>query len=106
MSNIDLGNGNTVARHHVPHAMLQQFDQASAALSAAQASIRSSVQMVALQAPAAFSGSLSCTAPGQSGTTYNLGEAGGALLVNERDVATFTKLGFTAVPSVQPISGL
>jgi|SRR6185437_8351004 len=106
MTKIDLGGGQSIARHHIPHALLAQFDQAFAALSAAQTSIRSSVQLVALQAPAAFSGSISCTAPGQSGSNYNLGEVGGAISVNERDVSTFTKFGFTAVPSVQPQSGL
>lgn len=101
MSTIDLGGGQTIARRHVPAAMLHQFDQASAALSAVQASIRSEVHLVPLQAPANFSGTVIC-----SGAIYNLGEVGGALLVNERDVATFTKLGFVAVPSVQPTSGL
>lgn len=106
MKTIDLGAGHSVPRHHVPPTMLAQYDQASAALSQAQASILSSVKLTALQAPATFSGSLSCTAPGQSGAVYNLNELGGALLVNERDLATFTALGFTAVPSVQPTSGL
>jgi hypothetical protein len=103
---VDLGAGHTVARHHVPHALLAQFDEASAALSAAQASIRSSVQLVALQAPAAFSGSVSCTSQGQSGMTYNLSEVGGALFADERDVAIFTMLEFMGVPTVQPQSNL
>lgn len=105
MRTIDLGNGKTVSRHHVPRAALTQFDEASAALSAAQASIRS-ISLIALQAPTAFSGSVGCTAIGQSGMNYVLGEVGGALLVDERDVATFTNLGFTGVPSVQPTSNL
>jgi hypothetical protein len=105
MTHLDLGNGHTIPRHHVPKAMLTQFDEASAALSAAQASIRL-ISLIAVQAPAAFSGTVQCSAMGQSGTTYNLSEVGGALLADERDVSTFTALGFTAVPSQQPTSGL
>jgi hypothetical protein len=106
MSTIDLGAGQTVARRHVPAGMLHQFDQASAALSAVQRSIRSSVQLIAMQAPANFNGTIICGAPGQSSLSYNLPEVGGAMLVNARDVATFTNLGFVAVPTALPVSGL
>jgi hypothetical protein len=61
----------------------------------------------AMQAPATLSGEVTCTAPGQSGKSYWLPEPGGALLVDERDVAVFTKLRFAAVPSgAAPTTGL
>jgi hypothetical protein len=107
-TSIDLGNDQTVPRHHVPKAMAMAFDQASGALELARASIRSWVKPLhAMQAPAGVSGDIACNAVGQSGRVYTLSEAGGAMLVDARDGATFSKLGFAAVPSgAAPTTGL
>jgi len=61
---------------------------------------------IAIQAPAFLSGHIGCGAPAQSGGEYYLPEPGGALLVDERDVAGLAKLGFTAVPSARPMENL
>jgi len=107
MSTIDLGNGQTVQRRHLPKNMLHEFDEASAALGQSQANLQSWVKpLCAMQAAAEFSGEIICGAPGQTGLTYTLGEVGGALLVDQRDLAVFSKLGFTAVPSQQPTANL
>jgi hypothetical protein len=108
MRTVDLGNGQTVPRHHLPKTMSSSFDQASAAFEQVRASIRSWVQpLYALQAPVTVSGSVSCNAVGKTGRTYDLTEPGGAVLVDQRDVDVFTKLGFTSVPSgAAPTTGL
>jgi hypothetical protein len=60
-----------------------------------------------MQAPSDVSGEVGCTSVGQSGRTYTLSEVGGALLVDQRDVTMFSKLGFTDVPSgIAPTTGL
>jgi hypothetical protein len=108
MTIIDVGNGQTVPRHHVPKAMAVAFDQASGALREAQANIRSWVRQVSpMQAPAGFSGDVICNSVGQTGRVYTLSEQGGALLVDPRDVPVFTGMGFTPVPSgPAPTTGL
>ena len=108
MKTIDIGNGQSVQRHRLPKSMLRDFDTTSAALSQVQASIRAWVQsLLAMQAPTNFSGDMMCTAAHQSGRVYTVPEVGGALLVDQRDVATFANIGFTAVPSGSaPTTGL
>ena len=108
MKTIDIGNGQSVQRHRLPKSMLRDFDTTAAALSQVQAGIRAWVQsLLAMQAPADFSGDIMCTAVTQSGRTYTVPEVGGALLVDQRDVATFANIGFTAVPSGSaPTTGL
>jgi hypothetical protein len=108
-TNIDLGGGQSVPRHHLPKAMAAALDQASATLGQTQADIRAWVRpLLAMQAPANFSGEIGCTsAPGLTGRTYALSEAGGAVMVDSRDVPVFAKLGFVAVPSgIAPTTGL
>jgi hypothetical protein len=103
MTTIDLGNGQTVQRHHLPKGLLSQLDEATATFSNMQASVRAWVKpMVPMQAAADFSGSVTCNTPGLSGLAYSLGEVGGAILVDQRDVKTFTALGFANVASQQP----
>jgi len=100
---IDLGGGVSVHRRHLPTTLLREFDAAASAFSETQAAVRSWVKpLLPMQAPADFSGGLTCNALGQSGLTYSLAEVGGALLVDQRDVAALTALGFSPVPSQQP----
>jgi hypothetical protein len=113
MPTIDLGNGQTIDRGRVPAHMLRAFDQANDALASALSAIRGWVKpFTVMQAPAAFSGAIHCSASSQSGYLYQLGEAGGALAVDQRDAAVFTstKVGFTVVPSgpttARPTTGL
>jgi hypothetical protein len=100
---IDLGAGQTVDRSHVPSHMLTAFDQATAALSAAQSAILGWIKpLLPLQAPANYTGSIHCNSVGQSGRVYYVPEPGGALLVDTRDLSTFMNLkpvGFTSVAS-------
>jgi hypothetical protein len=104
---IDLGDGHTALRHHIPREKMHELDQATAALKQAQSNLRSWVRpLSAMQGAADSNGTFSCTSPGQSGLTYSLSEVGGALLVDARDVATFLKWNFSAVPTQQPTSGL
>ena len=112
---IDIGNGQFAQRHHLTKELLHEFDQASGALtqaqvnfSQAQANVRAWTRpLIAMQAAADVSGDILCTAPGQSGRIYTLNEVGAALLVDQRDVAVFSKLGFTDVPSGSaPTTGL
>ncbi len=105
---VDLGNGQTVPRHHLPKSMSSAFDDANSALEQMRAAIKSWVKpLYAIQAPQNETGSFICTAVHQTGRTYELPEPGGAMLVDERDLGTFTKLGFTAVPSgTAPITDL
>jgi hypothetical protein len=107
MTTIDLGNGQTAQRHRLPKSMLRDFDDTSA-LGQVQAGIRAWVKsLLAMQAPANFSGDIICTAVTQSGRTYTVPELGGAVLVDQRDVATFVNIGFTTVPSgTAPTTGL
>jgi hypothetical protein len=65
-----------------------------------------STSNIAMQAPTNLSGQIICNAPTQSGISYNLSEPGGALLVEQPDVAEFETLGATPVPSVQPTINL
>jgi hypothetical protein len=108
MTTIDIGNGKTAQRHHLTKAVLGEFDQATAALSQAQANVRAWVRpLLAMQTAAGFSGDVSCNAPNQSGRTYTLSEIGGAMLVDERDLGAFSKIGATAVLSGSaPSTGL
>lgn len=107
MKTIDIGGGQAVQRHDLLKNMLRDYDDASAAMSQTQASIRSWLKpLFAMQAAANFSGEVNCTAVGQSGRTYTLPEIGGALLVDQRDVPVFSKLGFTDVPSGSAPTGL
>jgi hypothetical protein len=100
---IDLGNGQTVQRHHLPSNLLHEFDEASATFSKVQANVHSWIKsLLPMQAPANFSGTIDCRAVGQSGRTYALSEVGGALLVDQRDLSTFGRLGFTSPSSQQP----
>jgi hypothetical protein len=105
MTSIDIGNGQTVQRHHLPGNLLRELDEASATFSKVQASVRAWIKtLLAMQAPANFSGVIDCRAVGQSGRTYGLSEVGGALLVDQRDTSTFSKIGFTYPPGTQPTS--
>ena len=100
MKTIDIGNGQSVPRHHLPKDMSAAFDQAQAAFVQAQASIRSWVKpLYPMQAPAAASGTIICNAVRETGRTYNLPEPGGALLVDQRDMSVFSSMGFMPVPS-------
>jgi hypothetical protein len=114
MSTIDIGGGESVQRRHLPKAMLSEFDEASATFSRAQANIRSWIKpLLAMQAPADASGDTAgarrrfiANEPGRSGRVYDIGEVGGAMLVDQRDVSAFAWLGFTPAPSQQPTSTL
>ena len=103
VTQIDLGNGQSVDRSHVPATMLTAYDQATTALAAAQSNILGWIKpLIALQAPIAFTGSFHCNSVGQSGRVYYVPEPGGALLVDSRDVLVFMNLkpvGFTMVQS-------
>ena len=101
MPTIDLGSGQTVDRSHVPANLLAHFDQATAALALAQSNILAWIKpLFALQAPANFTGSFHCNAVGQSGRVYYIPEPGGALLVDQRDMAVFLNLKPVAFASV------
>jgi len=103
MTTIDIGGGKSVQRRHLPKTMLREFDTAAAAFSETQAAVRAWVKPLhPMQGAVDSSGTVTCNAPSQSGLAYTLGEVGGALLVDQRDVAAFAKLGFTDVPSQQP----
>lgn len=100
MSTVDLGDGQHVPRNHLPPSLKNAYDQAASQLEVARAFIRSWVRpLIALQAPPHISGIISCTASGQTGRVYALAEAGGALLVDQRDVPAFVSMGFATVPT-------
>lgn len=116
MTQIDIGNGQTIERGRVPANMLAALDQANTALASAQSTIRNwSKPLTVMQAPATFTGTIHCNGfnkhgVAQSGYVYNMGEVGGAMAVDPRDSEAFMQFGFTVVPSgptsARPTTGL
>lgn len=107
MTTIDLGNGRTAQRHHLDAGLLHIFDETSKHLDWVRGKLRDWIKpLYPMQAPAGFSGDVICNIASQSGRTYSLGEVGGAVLIDQRDVPTFANFGFTDVPSQQPTAGL
>lgn len=61
---IDLGDGKTVPRHHIPVDKLNAFDAAEGAFNKARDAIRTWVtQLCAMQAPPDYTGTITCNAP-------------------------------------------
>ncbi len=103
MSTIDLGNGQTVPRHHPPEHLVRALDMANASVEAAKAHLRQWLRpMVKMQAPADFPHCSvgPCNAPQMSGIAYGNIGPGDIIDVDERDVKHFqNNLKFTAVSS-------
>jgi len=98
-------SGQVIDRARVPSHLLSAFDQANAAVTQAQAALVNWLKpFTTMQAPATFTGAIHCNGfntkgVAQSGYTYGLSEAGGAIAVDPRDSEMFVKLGFTVAPS-------
>ena len=99
---IDLGDGKTVPRHHIPVDKLNAFDAAEGAFNKARDAIRTWVtQLCAMQAPPDYTGTITCNAPiKRAGPTPQ--RSRGRHPRDPRDLVAFQRLGFSSVPSGTP----
>lgn len=97
---IDLGNGQSVPRHHPPEHLVRALDMANAAVEQAQEGLRRWIRpLYKMQAPANFNAHIGpVNAPGMSGIEYGDVGDGQTIDVDERDVVFFKDvLKFTLV---------